>query len=118
MLHVWQAIVELNPVNGGYWDRLAQARFSTGDYAGALTAYQRAEALGVWPVRGPEPQPLTSILPGEIWYRIACCHALLGDTDQALTALAKAAHQHLRDLGRAATDAHLAPLHDDPRSGS
>lgn len=111
----WQAVVALNPVNGVYWDRLAQARFSIGDYAGALTAYQQAEALGVWPVRGPEPVPLTSIFPGEISYRIACCHALLGDTEQALTALTRAAHQQLRDLDRAATDTHLARLHDDPR---
>jgi tetratricopeptide (TPR) repeat protein len=111
----WQAVVDLNPVNGVYWDRLAEARFSTGDYAGALAAYERAEAIGVWPVRGPERKPLASIFPGEISYRIACCHALLGANEQALTALAKAAHQHLRDLGRAATDTDLAPLHDDPR---
>jgi len=111
----WQAVVALNPVNGVYWDRLAQARFSTGDYAGALTAYQRAEALGVWPVRGPDRVPLTSIFPGELSYRIACCHALLDDTEQALSALTRATHQQLRDLDRAATDTHLARLHDDPR---
>ncbi|MEH1124901.1 S41 family peptidase [Micromonospora sp. CPCC 206061] len=111
----WQAVVAVNPVNGVYWDRLAEARFSTGDYAGALTAYQRAEALGVWPVRGPERVPITSIFPGEIAYRIASCHALLGDTDEALAALARAVRQQLRDLDRAATDTHLASLHDDPR---
>lgn len=112
---VWQAVVDLNPVNGVYWDRLAQALFATGNYAEALTAYQRAESLGVWPVRGPDPVPLTSIFPGEIAYRIACCHALLGDGEQALTTLSRAARQHLRDLDRAAADAHLASLHGDPR---
>lgn len=111
----WQAVVARNPVNGVYWDRLAEARFSTGDYAAALTAYQRAEALGVWPVRGPERAPITSIFPGEIAYRIACCHARLGDTEQALGALARAVRQRLRDPGRAATDSHLAALRDDPR---
>lgn len=111
----WQAVVALNPVNGAYWDRLAQARFSIDDYAGALNAYRHAEELGVWPVRGPEPVPLTSIFPGEIPYRIACCHARLGDTDQALTALTTAAHQQLRDLDRAAIDPDLVSLHDDPR---
>jgi len=111
----WQAVVEVNPVNGVHWDRLAQARFATGDHAGALCAYQRAEPLGVWPVRGPEPVPLTSIFPGEIAYRIACCHALLGDHDRAMAALARAAGAHLRDLDRAATDPNLEPLRDDPR---
>lgn len=111
----WQAVVDVNPVNGVYWDRLAQAEFATGDYAGALTAYERAESLGVWPVRGPDPVPLTSIFPGEIAYRIACCHALLGQRERALTALTRAARQHLRDLDRAASDAHLASLHGDPR---
>jgi tetratricopeptide (TPR) repeat protein len=111
----WQAVVGLNPVNGVYWDRLAQAQFSMGDYAGALTAYQEAMALGVWPVRGPDPVPLTSIFPGEISYRIACCHAMLGDNEEALTALTRAARLHLRDLDRAASDEHLAPLHGDPR---
>ena len=111
----WQAVVDVNPVNGVFWDRLAQARFSTDDHAGALTAYERAEALGVWPVRGPDPVPLASVFPGEIQYRTACCHALLGDTDRALTALARAADQGLRDLDRAATDPDLASLRDDPR---
>jgi len=111
----WQAVVGRNPVNGVFWDRLAEARFATGEYAGALTAYERAETLGVWPVRGFELTPLPSILPAEISYRIACCHARLGDHEQALTALAKAVRQRLRDLDRPATDAHLAALHDDPR---
>ncbi|GLI02315.1 TPR end-of-group domain-containing protein [Phytohabitans aurantiacus] len=111
----WQAVVGLNPVNGVYWDRLAQALFSTGDHAGALVAYQRAEALGVWPVRGPERLPLASIFPGEIWYRIACCHARLGDTERALAALATALRRQLRDLDRLATDPDLAALRDDPR---
>ncbi|MCW6009493.1 hypothetical protein K1W54_33860 [Micromonospora sp. CPCC 205371] len=111
----WQAVVDLNSVNGVFWDRLAEARFSTGDYASALAAYQRAEALGVWPVRGPDRVPITSIFPGEIWYRMACCHAMLDDTEQALAALATAVRQQLRDLDRAATDIHLASLREDPR---
>jgi tetratricopeptide (TPR) repeat protein len=111
----WQAVVAQNPVNGVFWDRLAEARFSTGDHAGALAANKRAEALGDWPVRGPDRVPITSIFPGEIWYRIACCHAMLGGTEQALAALATAARRQLRDLDRAATDLHLASLRDDPR---
>jgi len=110
----WQAVVDLNPVNGVFWDRLGQARFAIGDHAGALAAYRQAEALGVWPVRGPDPVPLASIFPGEISYRTACCHALLGDADDALAALARAVDQGLRDPGRAATDPDLASLRDDP----
>jgi tetratricopeptide (TPR) repeat protein len=111
----WQAVVDRNPVNGVYWDRLAQARFAIDDHRSALSAYQKAASLGVWPVRGPRPVPLTSILPGEIAYRIACCHARLGDPERALAALREAAGQHLRDLDRARTDEHLASLRDDPR---
>lgn len=111
----WQAVVGHNPVNGVYWNRLAQARFALGDYRGALAAYEKATALGVWPVRGPDPVPLADILPGEISYRVACCHARLGHTDRALDALAEAARYHLRDLDRAATDEHLAPLRKEPR---
>ncbi len=111
----WQAVVGHNPVNGVYWNRLAQARFALGDYRGALAAYDRAMALGVWPVRGPEPVPLADVLPGEIPYRVACCHARLGHTDRALDALAEAVRHHLRDVERAVTDKHLAPLREEPR---
>ncbi len=111
----WRDVVDVNPVNGVFWDRLAEARFASGDYAGALTAYERAESLGVWPVRGPDPVPLKSIFPGEVAYQMACCHAMVGDTERALTALATAARQHLRGLDRALADPHLAALRDDPR---
>ncbi|GIH20124.1 TPR end-of-group domain-containing protein [Rugosimonospora africana] len=111
----WQAVVGLNPVNGVYWNRLGQARFALGDYRSALTAYEKATALGVWPVRGPEPVPLADVFPGEICYRIACCHARLGNTAPALDALAGAVRYNLRDLDRATTDEHLASLRDDPR---
>lgn len=111
----WQAVVQVNPVNGAYWHRLAQARFAVGDYAGALTAYREAMTLGVWPVHGVAPPPLESIFPGEISYRIACCHAQLGDTEQALHALAQAVHKGLREVDRVVTDEHLARLREDSR---
>jgi tetratricopeptide (TPR) repeat protein len=112
----WREVVEANPVNGAFWDRLGEALFESGDYAAALPAYERARRLGVWPVCGLEQVELRSIFSGELSYRIACCHARLGDREAALDALDRAVTvEHLRDLDRAGTDEHLASLRGDPR---
>src|SRR6266511_3643651 len=89
---LWEQVVAANPVNGNHWDRLAQARFESHDYAGALVAYEKVRDLGVWDQR-------ETVFPSAVWYRIACCHARLGDAEEALRALGRAVELGVRDLG-------------------
>jgi hypothetical protein len=107
----WQAVVEVNPVNGIFWYRLGQARFETGDLRAALVAYEKAAELGVWPLG----EPVSAIFPGELAYEIARCHAALGDRETAASSLAKAVAQGLREPDKIRADAHFAPLLTDPR---
>src|SRR6266542_1629128 len=105
---LWEQVVAANPVNGNHWDRLAQARFESHDYAGALVAYEKVRDLGVWDQR-------ETVFPSAVWYRIACCHARLGDAEEALRALGRAVELGLRDLEQASRDEHLASLHANER---
>lgn len=110
----WEAVVRGNPVNGTYQDALATARFEAGDYAGALSAWQDALRLGAW-AHLTALDALPTVYPGEIGYRIACCHARLGDRERAMDALGTAIGAGLRDARRALTDEHLSALHGDAR---
>lgn len=109
----WREVVRDNPVNGAYWDWWGEAQFATEDYAGALASYRQALRLGVWDRR----KPWDSVFPGEIAYRIARCHARLGDREAALAALAEAVALGLRNPDRAASDEHLACLRGHSRFG-
>ncbi|HEX8863168.1 MAG TPA: hypothetical protein VGC06_29570 [Actinomycetes bacterium] len=102
---LWRRAVERNPVNGDHWSQLARASWELDDLAAALTAYGNALELGVTPSDDPD-----TVLPASIAYRIACCHARLGDTDRAAAALERALALGFRDLDRLRTDEHLAPL--------
>ncbi len=104
---LWRRAVERNPVNGDHWGQLARASWELDDLAAALTAYGKALELGVTPSDDPD-----TVLPASIAYRIACCHARLGDTDRAAQALERALALGFRDLDRLRTDEHLAPLRD------
>ena len=102
---LWEQVVERNPVQGSHWARLGEARFERHDYRGALPAYQRAAELGSWGGR------ITGFLfPGEVAYRIACCHARLGEEDRAIEALRGALRLGFRDLDRPRTDGHWGSL--------
>ncbi len=105
---LWEQVVAANLINGNHWDQLAQARFESRDYAGALAAYEKVRDLGVWDQR-------ETVFPSEVWYGIACCHARRGDADEALRALGRAVELGLRDLERASRDEHPASLHADER---
>jgi tetratricopeptide (TPR) repeat protein len=107
---LWERVVEQNPVNGNHWDRLAEARLGMQDYQGALTAYHKVLELGVW-------ADTETVFPAEVAYRMAWCHARLGDRERALEALAQAFGHGFRDLARARSDDHLASLRDDERFG-
>ena len=109
---LWERVVERNPVNGNHWDRLAEARFALEDYAGALAAYGKVMEIGSW-----APGGLETAFPSEVAYRMARCHARLGDRERAMRALARALELGLRDLDRARSDEDLESLRQEPRFG-
>ncbi|MGH3679325.1 MAG: tetratricopeptide repeat protein [Natronosporangium sp.] len=104
---LWNRVVERNPVSGNHWYWLAEARFATGDYGAAATAYRRAVAIGVW------DRPAGLVLPAELRLRIARCHAELGDPAAARAALTEAVDAGLRDLDAVWTDEHLSSLRSE-----
>jgi tetratricopeptide (TPR) repeat protein len=104
---LWEQVTERNPVNGDNWIRLAEARFALKDYPAAVRAHGRLADLGVRPLGGPGAACSADLpypSPGEVAYRIACCHAGLGDRERAVGALGEALSIGFRDLGRARED--------------
>ncbi len=107
---LWTRVVELNPVIGRYWVRLAEARYELDDFAGAIAAYEQAQQVGVWLHR----EEIETIFPPEIVYRIATCRLRSGDRDGAVTDLDRAIEMGLRDLDRPRKDEHWEPVRADP----
>ena len=103
---LWARVVELNPVVGRHWVRLAEARYELSDFEGALAAYDKAQHVGVWLHR----DEIEAIFPAEIAYRMATCHLRLDDHDSAVRELRRALSLGLRDLGRPHRDEHWQPL--------
>lgn len=115
---LWEQVVAANPVNGTYWGRLAQARFALQDYAGALAACEKVQALGMRPEdSGPAkgPADVSFLTPGDVAYTIACCHAGLGNTQPAISGLADALGKGFRHLQRPLADDCWKPLLGDSR---
>ena len=106
---LWARVVELNPVVGRHWVRLAEARYELGDFDGALAAYDAAQGVGVWLYR----DEIEAIFPAEIAYRMATCHIRLGDHESAVRELRRALRLGLRDLGRPKGDEHWESLLGD-----
>ncbi len=102
---LWQQVVDLNPVNGSYWDYLAEARYELGDYQAALAAYEAVLRLGAWGKRLAD-----TVYPGEVGYRIACCQLGLGAHELAVAALSRALDLGFRDLDRPRADPLWEPL--------
>ncbi len=103
---LWAQVVELNPVVGRHWVRLAEARSELGDFGGALAAYGTAQEVGVWLYR----DEIEAVFPAEIAYRMATCHVRLGDHESAVRELRRALRLGLRELGRPKSDEHWEPL--------
>lgn len=99
---LWEKIVEINPVEGRFWDRLATARYNVKDYRRAIPAYEKAVELRAG-------------FPSNAVYNIACCYALLGEKEQALKWLERAFDMGFRFLEDSQKDTDLQSLHDDPR---
>jgi tetratricopeptide (TPR) repeat protein len=98
----WQQVVTANPVNGMYWWRLASARFQNRQHAEAIPAYEQVLKLG-YRTRS------------NAVYQIGVCHALLGQKDQALSALERAFALGYRYVDEARADENLASLRGEPR---
>ena len=99
---LWGRVVAANPVEGRFWSRLADARYELRQYPGAIEAY--ASAL-----------ELRDGYPAETAYRIACCHARLGQAAGALAWLERALAMGFRHPDRAVEDEAFEALRDDPR---
>ncbi|HEV7860722.1 MAG TPA: tetratricopeptide repeat protein [Pyrinomonadaceae bacterium] len=99
---LWEQVVESNPVNGNFWNQLANARYQAKDYKSAIAAYQKVIELGFG-------------FPSNAAYNIACCYALTGDKEQALKWLDKSFEMGFRDLKNSQEDTDLQSLRDDPR---
>jgi Tetratricopeptide repeat len=106
---LWEQVVKRNPMHGGHWDRLAEARFELGDYRSALAAYEKAQQAGVW----GRHDEIETMFPAEVAYRMASCHARLGDHDSAVQELGRALRLGLRDLDRPGNDSHWGALRAD-----
>ncbi|MGH2560029.1 MAG: TPR end-of-group domain-containing protein, partial [Thermomicrobiales bacterium] len=99
---LWQRVVDANPVEGHFWSQLACARYGAGEFRDAIPAFARALEL-------------RDGFPAETAYRIARCHARLGETDQAISWLDRAWELGFRELDHAQKDDDLASLRDHPR---
>jgi tetratricopeptide (TPR) repeat protein len=98
---LWEEVTKENPVTGDFWQQLARARHNNQDYAGAITAYEKAMSLGVNGLRSDIP------------YEVARCYARLGKRDLALDWFEKAMKVGYRDLQNAQQDAELQLLQSD-----
>jgi hypothetical protein len=108
---LWERAAVRNPLNGNAWDRLAEARYENEDFRGALEAYEKAREFGVrW-----GPDETESSFRGVLAYRIACCHARLGRSDEAIDWLARAVQEGLRDLDWPTSDPTWDQLLADER---
>jgi tetratricopeptide (TPR) repeat protein len=99
---LWQEVVAGNPVDGRFWTKLAEARYRSRDYAGAIEAGKRAFDLRAG-------------FPAETAYRVAACEALRGERGAALDWLERAFALGYRKLDEARSDADLATIRDDAR---
>lgn len=99
---LWEQVIAHNPVEGRFWDQLANARYQAKDFRKAIPAYEKVIELG-WG------------LPANSAYNIACAYALLGEKEPALHWLEKAFQLGYRNLENARRDADLESLRADER---
>jgi tetratricopeptide (TPR) repeat protein len=95
------AIVAAEPDNARAWYLLGFSNHARQAYAEAITAYERALELGA--------------VPPTTMYNLACAHARLGEVDEALGYLDRAADAGFSALPTLDGDADLAAVRDDAR---
>lgn len=98
---LWEAIVAINPVEGQFWTRLAEALRQTRRDREAIAAFERAFAL-------------RDGYPAETAYEIAVCYARLDEHRLARAWLDRALDLGYRNLARVQADETLAALREDP----
>jgi len=98
---LWSKVVATNPNAPQYWQQLADARYLTKDYRGAIKAYEQTFELGYFKVDRARD--------------IAHCYALLGNKELSLTWLDKSLALRYPDLERLQTDPAFSSLRDEPR---
>jgi tetratricopeptide (TPR) repeat protein len=98
----WEKATALNPSDAHAWLELGRARYQEKKYLDAIEPLQRANDLGV-------------SYPWDMPYFQACCYALGGKPDQAMTKLEEAINGGFRDLDLARSDEDLKSLHEQSR---
>ncbi len=101
-VRLWEAVVAANPAQPDFWQALGDAQYANEDYTKALAAYYEALDLGAG-------------FPFDTAYRIAQCHALNEQLDEALEWLERAFELGYRYPQQARDDALFEGLHDDQR---
>lgn len=100
-INAYEAVVSAEPEDGPAWSRLAQAHHELGDFAKAIAAWRRVNAIGF--------RPFLS------WYQLAGSYARAGDRKQALDAIGKAIDAGFSGADQLAEDEDLASLRGDKR---
>ncbi len=98
---LWETLVDANPVNGAWWNALATAHHHLDQFESELAALHHVLELGEY-------------YPSHPAYRIARCHARLGNTPAALASLEQAVDTGLHDLDDARDEDAFANLRDNP----
>lgn len=97
----WSRVTAMNPTVGRYWTALGDARFKSGEYSAAISAYEQSLALGEG-------------YHGEIRFQIARAFANLGDEGSASRELKASVNDGLRSLAEVRDDEAFQALHSDP----
>lgn len=96
----YEGVIKDEPNNGRAWYQLGTSRFSLGEFAPAIVAFEKNVAL----VKNPSAI-----------YNIACAYARLGQKEKALEWLKRAMDAKVSPFINPSDDSDLAILRDDPR---
>ncbi|HEV7642752.1 MAG TPA: tetratricopeptide repeat protein [Pyrinomonadaceae bacterium] len=99
---LWKKVVQINPVEGEFWNKLGEAYYNNKQFAEAIPAYKQAFELG-------------NGLPWETAYNIAKCYARAGDKEQALRWLEKSFAMGFQSLTQAQADPDFGSVKNEPR---
>lgn len=90
-----------DPSGSQLWYDLGRSLYATKDYKGGIKAYEKAAQ--------------NEALKGRAYYNAACCAALLGTEEEALTSLDRAVEAGITFAGHVVQDEDLESIRDHPR---